>query len=124
MMNWVTDYRYKIMAVYQELDELRFVIFNLVECEMYVPGEVVSPDGTVKKKRKKVYPINWETTFGTPYAEHRGTYQADISALHLLSNTSDSDSRMNPVAIPRIPTASELITREYYVPDELVKGGG
>jgi len=122
MMNWVTDYQYKVMAVFQELDELRFVIFNLVECEMYVPGEVTAKDGTVKKKRKKVYPIDWEKTFGTPFAEHGETYQTDISALHLLSNTTDDDSK--PAIIPRIPTSSELITREYYVPDELVKGVG
>ena len=123
MMNWVTDYRYKVMAVFQELDDLRFVIFNLVECEMYVPGEITAPDGTVKKKLRKVFPIDWEKSFGTPYAEHSETYQTDISALHLLSNTPGNDMDSKPAIIPRIPTSSELITREYYVPDELVKGG-
>jgi hypothetical protein len=122
MMNWVIDYRYKVMAVFQEIDELRFVIFNLTECEMYVPGEAISKDGTIKKKRNKVYPIDWDKTFGTPFAEHRETYQTDISTLHLLSNTTNDDSK--PDIIPRIPTSSELITREYYVPDELIKRSG
>lgn len=123
MMHWVTDYRYKVMAVYQEFDSLRFVVFNLVECEMYVPGEVSAADGSVKKKRKKVFPIDWETSFGIPYSEHSETYHTDISALHILSNTTEDDTIAKPVIIPRIPTASELITREYYVPDELIKSG-
>jgi hypothetical protein len=122
MMKWVTDYRYKVMAVFQEFDELRFVVFNLIECEMYVPGEVTSPDGTVKKKRRKVFPDDWERSFGTPYAEHQETYQTNISTMYLLSNSEEDDTTARPAIIPRIPTASEIITRNYYVPDELVKG--
>jgi hypothetical protein len=122
MMHWVPDYRYKVMAVFQEIDKLRFVVFNLAECEMYVPGEITAPDGTVKAKRRKVYPIDWEKSFGTPFAEHHETYQTDITALHLLSDTPADDLAAKPIIVPRIPTHSELITREYYVPDELIKG--
>lgn len=124
MMNWITDYRYKVMAVFQELDELRFVVFNLVECEMYVPGEITAKEGNAKNRRRKVFPEEWERSFGTPYAEHKETYQTDISSMHLLSNSEGDDTNSRIAVIPRIPTASELITRDYYVPDELVKGEG
>lgn len=122
MMNWIADYRYKVMAVYQELDELKFVVFNLVECEMYVPSEVTTPDGKVKKKRTRMFPIDWEKSFGTPYAEYKETYETDISRMHLLTDKADEDGAdTKPAIIPRVPTPNEIITREYYVPDELLK---
>ena len=123
MMNWNINFRYKIMAVYQELDELRFTVFNLEECEMYVPQEQTLPDGTVKKKRNKVFPIDWDKTFGTPYAQHSATYEADLSALHLLSNSTLDDLNEKPVIVPRAPTPGEIITRNYYVPDNIVEKG-
>jgi hypothetical protein len=123
MMSWVTEYRYKIMAVYQEFDKIKFVVFNLVECEMYVPGEIATKDGKIKKKRRKVFPTDWEKSFGTPYTKHKETYQTDISAMHLLSNEIEKDILEDTGIVPRVPTASELITRGYYVPDELMGEG-
>ena len=121
LMNWNIDYRYKIISVYQELESLKLLVFNLTECEMLVPTEV-SIDGNIKKKRKKVYPIDWEQTFGTPFGEHKKTFDVDISKYHLLSDSLPNGTTP-PSVEPRIPTASELITREYYVPDVLKKGG-
>ena len=112
------------MAVFQEFDELRFVVFNLEEHETYVPYEATAPDGTVKKKRKKIFPPDWEQSFGTPYVSHKDTYQTDISSMLLLSNKNEDDSLAKHNIVPRIPTAGELITRDYYTPDEIVKGDG
>jgi hypothetical protein len=123
MMNWDINNRYKIMAVYQELDELMFAVFNLAECEIYEPEDIISNDCTTKKKRRKVFPIDWENSFGTPYADFKSTYDTDINALHLLSNSTLDDLKEKPAIIPRIPTAGEIITRDYYVPDEIVEKG-
>jgi hypothetical protein len=120
MMNWNIDNRYKIMAVYQEIEQQRLIVFNLVESEMYVPEEKENEDGTLSIKRKKVYPIDWENTFGSPYAEHKETYAVDLDRLYFLSNNSESEK---PSIDARVPTASEIITRQYYVPDEIKKGG-
>lgn len=121
MMNWVIENRYKIMAVYQELDELKFIVFNLVESEMYVPGDdTISKTGKVKKTRNKVYPLDWEKTFGSPYAEHKATYQTDINTMRLLSDEIEPETS-EPSVTPRVPTASEIITRNYYVPDSLTE---
>jgi len=123
MMDWNINYRYKTMAVYQELESRRFAVFNLEESEMYIPEEQTIDDGTVKVKRKRVFPIDWENSFGTPYAEHKATYEVDINALHLLSNSTLDDMNEMPVIIPRVPTSGEIITREYYVPDDIVEKG-
>jgi hypothetical protein len=122
MMNWNINYRYKIMAVYQVLEGQRLIVFNLAECEMLVPEEIPKEDGTIKTKRNKVYPIDWEKSFGSPYSEHRETYAVDLNKLYLLSNNLEADEVKPPVD-PRVPTASEIITRQYYVPDEIKKGG-
>jgi len=122
LMNWNIDYRYKILAVYQVINGQRLIVFNLVESEMYVPEETKNEDGSIKTKRKKVYPIDWENSFGTPYSEHKDTYAVDIEHIYFLSNRADEDSERQ-VIDARIPTASEIITRQYYVPDEIKKGG-
>jgi len=124
MMNWNMYHRYKVMAVYQEINDVKFVVFNLNECEMYVVDETPSKDGVIRLKRKKMYPVDWENSFGTPYAEHKLTYETDINVMHLLSNTLDSDDNEKSTLEPRVPTSKEIITSQYYIPDELEEGGG
>jgi len=123
MMSWDIQCRYKIMAVYQELGGKRFTLFNLFECEMYVPEERSTDDGTGKKKRKKVFPIDWEKSFGTPYAEFSSTYDADIKSMHLVSNNTPDEMDEKDAIRPRVPKSSEIITSTYYTPDEIVKKG-
>jgi hypothetical protein len=120
LMSWNIGYRYKIMAVYQVLEGRRLIVFNLIECEMYVPEESDNDDGTKRARRRKVYPLDWENSFGSPYAEHKDTYAVDLNRLYYLHGDSDSDA---PPIDARVPTASEIITRQYYVPDEIKKGG-
>jgi hypothetical protein len=123
MMSWNIHHRYKVMAVYQEIKDLRLIVFNLEECEMYVIDDSPSPDGIIRLKRKVIYPVDWENSFGTPYAEHKATYDIDIDSYHILSNSKDGDTKENVALEPRLPTSSEIITREYYTPDEVEKGG-
>ena len=123
LMNWNINYRYKIMAVYQELGKRRFAVFNLMECEMYIPEEQTTNDGAIKKKRRKIFPTDWEHSFGTPFAEHSATYETDINELHLLSNSTPDDLNEKQEIIPRVPTSGEIITRDYYVPDDIIEKG-
>ena len=123
IMTWNIDYRYKIMAVYQEIEDLKFCVFNLSECEMYVPDEMDTGDGSKKKKRRKVFPIDWESSFGTPFAEFESTFDTDINSLHLLSDSTLDDLTEKPKIIPRIPTSREKITSPYYTPDDITGKG-
>jgi hypothetical protein len=119
LMNWNITYRYKIMAVYQEIEQQRLIVFNLVECEMYIPEETEGASETTRTKRRKVYPIDWKNTFGTPYAEHKDTYTVELDKMYLLTSAKSEKHQIDA----RVPTASEIITRQYYVPDEIKKGG-
>ena len=120
MMDWDITYRYKVMAIYQELNGIRLVVFNFADCTMLIPEEVIGADGKVKTKRHTVYPIEWEKLFGPTYGEHRKQYEVDIQTYHLLS---DKLTEEQPPIIPRVPTPEEIMTRDYYVPDELDKRG-
>jgi len=116
MMEWDITYRYKVMAVYQELSGVAFTIFNFADCTMLVPEEITSKDGKKKTKRHTVYPLEWEKLFGPTYGEHRKQYEADIQSYHLLY---DEYAEKQQAVSPRVPTAEEIMTREYYVPDAL-----
>lgn len=120
LMEWDITYRYKVMAIYQKLDGIRFVVFNFEDCTMLVPEEVIDKDGKVRTNRHTMYPIEWEKLFGPPYGEHRKQYEVDIQTYHLLSNQLTEEP--SPV-VPRVPTPQEIMTRSYYVPDEIEKRG-
>lgn len=118
LMEWDVTYRYKVMATYQELGEVKLVVFNFSDCTMLIPEEVIGKDGKVKTKRHTVYPLEWEKLFGPTYGEHRKQYEVDIETYHLLSNQLMEEQ---PPVTARVPTPEEIMTREYYVPDELEK---
>ncbi|MCL2224093.1 MAG: hypothetical protein FWB96_03885 [Defluviitaleaceae bacterium] len=86
MMKWDINTRYKAMAVYQEFPDKKLAVFNLEDAEGYTPEQRKG------SKRKQLFPIDWENSFGSP-------------------------------VVARIPTPGEIITREYYVPDEIVEQG-
>ena len=119
LMDWDITYRYKVMAIYQVLNGVKLVVFNFEDCTMLVPEEVVGKDGKTKAKRHTVYPIEWEKLFGPTYGEHRKQYVVDIQTYHLLSDQLTEEQ--SPI-VPRVPTPEEIMTRDYYVPDELDKG--
>jgi hypothetical protein len=120
MMEWDITYRYKVMAIYQKLNGTKLAVFNFADCTMLVPEDVIDKDGSVKTKRRMVYPIDWEKLFGPTYGEHRRQYEVDIQTYHLIS---DQMTEEKPPVVPRVPTPEEIMTRNYYVPDELTMGG-
>lgn len=120
LMDWDITYRYKVMAIYQKLNGIPLVVFNFSDCTMLVPEEIIGKDGKVKIQRHTVYPLDWDKLFGPPYGEHRKQYEVDIQTYHLLSNELKEEQ---PPVVPRVPTPEEIMTRDYYVPDELGKRG-
>jgi hypothetical protein len=104
--------RYKVTAVYQEFPQLKLAVFNLEDVEVYEPIEGSG-------KRRRYFPIDWENSFGIPYAQYQSQYEIDIQTMHVITNTAQD----KPPVIARIPTPAEIITREYYVPDNITEQG-
>ena len=117
-MEWIPEHRYKVMAVYQVLSGRELIVFNLLEYERIVPEEVISADGKVKKRIKKYYPPDWRDSFGTAYGEHKSTYEVNLDDYYLLSSFDSERMPKTPMREGQAPTPSEIITRQYYTPDE------
>jgi len=119
MMNWIPENRYKIMAVYQELEGVRLIVFNLVECEMVVVKTVVRDDGKTVKEQKIIRPDKWLESFGNLYRTHEEAYKVDLSKHYLLpDNLTGEDwesllAERKPVVPQEPPTPREIVLREY-----------
>jgi hypothetical protein len=120
-MNWRPESRYKSMAVYQILDGKQLVVFNLLETEMVVSEEVIDDDGKTKRKRHLVRPLDWMNTFGTLYCEHKATFEVDLSDYYIMTHKENSEGTGAPRIPSSVPTASDIITRQYYTPDKPVE---
>lgn len=119
MMDWIKENRYKVMAVYQEIDGVRLIVFNLVECEMLVSETIEKEDGTSKKTIKVIRPIDWLETFGNPYRNHADAYKVDLNAHYLLADNLTGENKemllrddKKPVA-PHEPDPVEIMRRQY-----------
>jgi hypothetical protein len=118
MMNWIPENRYKIMAVYQELEGVRLIVFNLVECEMVVSETIIRDDGKTVKEINVIRPEDWLKTFGNPYRTHSDAYKVDLSKYYLMPDNLTGEEQESLLAekkpiIPREPTPREIVLREY-----------
>jgi hypothetical protein len=119
MMDWIPENRYKVMAVYQEIEGVRLIVFNLVECEMLVTETIETGDGTTKKKVTVIRPKDWLETFGNLYRNHADAYKVDLNAHYLLPDNLSGEDReflltdtKQPVQ-PREPDPVEIMRRQY-----------
>ena len=118
MMNWIPENRYKIMAVYQVIEGVRIIVFNLVECEMLVTKTVETSDGKTKKKTTVIRPEDWLNSFGNLYRNHADAYKVDLNARYLLPDNLSGEDRefllteQQPVG-PREPDAIDIMRRQY-----------
>lgn len=122
LMGWIPENRYKVQAIYQNLDGRELLVFNLDECEMVVPEYVQTEDGKTITKRKRYYPEAWKDSFGMTYKEHAQSIKIDIDAHYMLSNANDgseSDFRITQREIQGAELKpSSVITRLYNTPDD------
>ena len=118
LMNWIPENRYRVLAVYQEIENVRLIVFNLEECEMLVPETITTDDGKTVRKQKKILPDAWRETFGMTYKEHKDAYNVDINAHYILSdNKTGMDAEVGisygREIVGREASAVEIITRPY-----------
>jgi len=93
MMNWIPENRYKIMAVYQVIEGIRLIIFNLVECEMLVTETIETGNGSKKKQVTVIRPEDWLKTFGNLFRNQDDAYKVDLDAHYLLPDNLTGEDR-------------------------------
>ena len=126
MMSWIPDNRYKVQALYQELEGQKLLVFNLDECEMVVPEMITLDDGNTVRKRKRYLPQEWRESFGMTYQQHQDSSKVNINSHYLLSNTKDgTDSDFmfvhRELEGKDAPTAAEIITKKYGAKQKKIK---
>lgn len=124
MMGWNPENRYRVQAIFQEIDGKQLILFNLDEFEMVVPEVVVRSDGKKVRKSKVYYPENWRESFGMLYQEHMESSKIDILDNYHLSDTKNG-SQLDDDTIGNggsIPEPIEIITRPYTAQQKLEDG--
>ncbi len=121
MMGWNPENRYKVQAMFQEIDGRQIILFNLEEYEMVVPEVVTRSDGKKVRKSKVYYPENWRDSFGLMYQEHIESCKVNLLDNYMLSNTRDGTQTKIDLTVHEgsVPEPHEIITRQYTVQERL-----
>lgn len=76
LMNWDTQYRYKMMGKPAVCDGEMLYLFKLTDFELFVNG----------KKTKSYLPEDWRNFFGTPVEDHEDAYKIDLADGYITTN--------------------------------------
>ena len=76
LMNWDTQYRYKMMGKPAVCDGEMLYLFKLTDFELFVNG----------KKTKSYFPEDWRNFFGTPVEDHEDAYKIDLADGYITTN--------------------------------------
>ena len=76
LMNWDTQYRYKMMGKPAVCDGEMLYLFKLTDFELFVNG----------KKTKSYLPEDWRDFFGTPVEDHEDAYKIDLADGYITTN--------------------------------------
>lgn len=112
MMGWNRAAKYRCMAIYQELDDKRVIVFNLDECLQVFTEVIESPGG--KKKRNTIInmPEDWKGRFGYTLEELDGKYKVDTTSTFITIDHKTGE-RHNTQISAKLPTPEELMHRPY-----------
>ena len=113
MMQWVKENKYRILAYYQEIEGVRLLVFNLLECEMVVPDFFTTKTGKVMRRGRVYLPGEWENGFGMPLVKHSEANAVELNAHYTLSDK-DKDVTIADVRVRgKVPTDEEIIMSRY-----------
>jgi hypothetical protein len=76
LMNWNTDYRYKLLGKVIHANDEYLIAFDLSATEVY--QRVFKEGEKPKTSRTPVFPEGWQNQFGMPFKEHRNSMQVNI----------------------------------------------
>ena len=71
LMEWNTDYRYRIRGVRRQNQEEMILIFELNDTEVFIPNKATNNgDASTSKSTIVAYPLVWANNFGLEYYRH------------------------------------------------------
>lgn len=98
LMDWNTDYSYKVQCFYQEFDNDRCLLFfDLTEYVTLVPTTVETLDGKKRKRTKPYYLADWQDSFGPPLQAINAKVNKDFMAYYVASPNDETDTNQMAV---------------------------
>ena len=110
-MNWNQNAKYRILTVYQEFDDKKYLVFNLDEAQQVFSEIIEGEDGKKKRNTTVQMPLDWKERFGYTMDELDDKTRLKFSNTLL---TIDPKTGAKEVGIePKPPTAEELMHEPY-----------
>lgn len=76
MMQWSSDYRYKLLGKQITTNHELLLIFDLTATEVYMRTK--TEEGKLRTSRTPIFPAEWQNQFGLPVEEHKKQLQINI----------------------------------------------
>jgi len=111
-MQWSVECRYRIMAIYQELEGQELIVFNLDEAVEVQTTTVVTDDGKTKTIQDILLPVRFRENFGFDYSEVGERKKVDLSDMFLFIDPKTGETHTRKIE-PRVPDADSIIKSNY-----------
>lgn len=112
LMGWNTTAKYRIMAIFQEWDSKKVIVFNLDE-SLQVFAEVIEQDNGKKKRKTTInMPKDWKGRFGHTLEEFDTKNRIDTTNTLITIDNKTGEKHAGHI-VPKLPTPEELIHRPY-----------
>ena len=107
MMDWNTDYRYKMLGNVIHANGEYLIAFDLTSTEVY--QKVFNEDKKPVISRKAVFPAGWKDQFGLPFHEHRQSMLVNIFDGYAIYTIKDNEKTKTAAPVPK-PVNSTVST--------------
>ena len=107
MMDWNTDYRYKMLGNVIHANGEYLIAFDLTSTEVY--QKVFNEDKKPVISRKAVFPAGWKDQFGLPFHEHRQSMLVNIFDGYAIYTIKDNEKTKSAAPVPK-PVNSTVST--------------
>ena len=112
LMGWNQSAKYRILAIYKEIDGKKVIAFNLDEAQQVITDVIESEDGKKKRKTTVIVQEEWINRFGYRKSELDERMLVELSEELVVIDTKSGDGLGDGIE-PKPPTAEELILKPY-----------
>ena len=114
LMDWNPNAKYRILAIYKEIDGKKVIAFNLDDAQQVITEVMESDDGKKKRKITVIWQEEWRERFGYRKSELDEKMLVELSEELVVIDTKSGDGLGDGIE-PKPPTAEELILKPYNI---------
>ena len=112
MMGWNRKAKYRSMAIFQEFNGKKVIVFNLDECLQVFTEVIESGDGKQKRKNTIIMPDDWKGKFGHTLEELEEKNRIDLERTFITIDNKTGERHPSQIQA-KLPTPEELMHQPY-----------